>query len=406
MKKTPPIDGRFVSLGEYRFEKTGQSFVIVSNEGTTGHVTADAVTFIPVDGEKPKDQPAPKSADTLRALEAELKHLQETGPKRQMVMTVVEEKAIEDTKVHVRGSVHNPGEPAPRGFLQVATRGPAPAFPKTQSGRKELAEWIASADNPLTARVYANRAWHHLLGAGLVRTTDNFGTTGELPSHPELLDYLALRFVGDGWSVKSLVRRIVLSRTYRQASIGAAKGVGADPENRLLGRANRRRLEAECLRDTMLAVSGTLDRDGGGPTYPATLAADYGYKAADTRRSVYAPVFRNALPEAFEVFDFADPSMVTGRRNTSTVAPQALYLLNHPFPIEQAKHAAARLLAEPLADDAARLTRAYRRALGREPTAGEREVLTRFLNRGEDPKEAWAAVFHALFASAEFRYVD
>jgi hypothetical protein len=270
----------------------------------------------------------------------------------------------------------------------------------------ELAEWIASADNPLTARVYANRAWHHLFGAGLVRTTDNFGTTGEWPSHPELLDYLALRFVEDGWSVKALVRRIVMSRTYRQSSAGDAQVVAADPENRLLGRANRRRLEAECLRDTMLAVSRRLSPDGGGPTYPATLAADYGYTPTDTRRSVYSPVFRNALPEALEVFDFADPSMVTGRRNTSTVAPQALYLLNHPFPIEQAKHAAARLVAEPLADDAARLTRACRRTLGREPTAGEREVMTRFLNRGRAAKEAWAAVFHALFASADFRYVN
>ncbi|HKB04505.1 MAG TPA: DUF1553 domain-containing protein, partial [Gemmataceae bacterium] len=383
MKKGPPIDGRFVSLGEYRFEKTGQSFVIVSNEGTTGHVTADAVTFIPVGGERPatKDKEAAKSSDTLRVMEAELKRLQETGPKRQMVMTVVEEKTIEDTKVHVRGSVHNLGEPSPRGFLQVANRGPAPSFPKTQSGRKELAEWVASADNPLTARVYANRAWHHLLGAGLVRTTDNFGTTGELPSHPDLLDYLALRFIEDEWSVKALVRRIVLSRAYRQSSAGDAKIVAADPENRLLGRANRRRLEAECLRDTMLVVSGKLSLESGGPTYPAALAADYGYKPKDTRRTVYSPVFRNALPEGLEVFDFADPSMVTGRRNTSTVAPQALYLMNNAFPIEQAMHAAARLLSEPLADDAARLTRAYQRALGREPTAGEREVMTRFLKR-------------------------
>jgi hypothetical protein len=248
-----------------------------------------------------------------------------------------------------------------------------------------------------------------LFGAGLVRTTDNFGTTGEAPSHPELLDYLALRFVEDGWSVKSLVRRLVMSRTYRQASqtrSHESRVRDQDPENRLLSRANRRRLEAECLRDTMLAVSGKLDAHAVGPTYPATLAADYGYRVSDTRRSVYLPVFRNALPEAFEVFDFADPSMVTGRRNSSTVAPQALYLMNHPFPIEQAKHAAARLLAEPLADDAARLRRAYRRTLGREPTTGEREVMTRFLNRSGDPKEAWAAVFHAIFASADFRYVD
>jgi hypothetical protein len=411
MKKAPPIDGRFVSLGEYRFEKDGQSFVIVSNEGTTGHVTADCVTFIPIGLEKPTERAKEpgKSGDTVRALEAELKRLQEAGPKRPMVMTVVEEKAIEETRVHVRGSVHNLGGPAPRGFLQVATRRSTPSFPKGESGRKELADWIASAENPLTARVFANRTWHWLFGAGLVRTTDNFGTTGERPSHPELLDYLAVKFVEDGWSVKSLVRRIVMSQTYRQTSEIRDQESGVrsqDPENRLLARANRRRLEAECLRDTMLVVSGRLSPDRGGPTYPGTLAADYGYKQADTRRSVYLPVFRNALPDVFAAFDFADPSMVTGRRDLSTVAPQALYLLNNPFPIEQARHAAARLLAEPLPDDAARLVRAYRRTLGREPTAGERDVMLRFLGRGGDPKDVWAAVIHAIFASADFRYVN
>ena len=158
----------------------------------------------------------------------------------------------------------------------------------------------------------------------------------------------------------------------------------------------------------MLVLSGQLSNERGGPTFPATLAADYGYKdkTTETRRSVYLPAFRNAFPEALEAFDAADPSTVTGRRNTSTVAPQALFLLNHPFPAEQARYAATRLQAEDLKDDTARLTRAYRLALGREPTAGEREVAGRFLTKNEDPKAAWAAVFHALFASADFRYVD
>jgi hypothetical protein len=253
----------------------------------------------------------------------------------------------------------------------------------------------------------ANRTWHWLFGSGLVRTTDNFGTTGELPSDPELLDHLATTFVKDGWSVKKLVRGIVLSRTYRQASAGDPATVTADPENRLFGRANRRRLEAEAIRDTMLSVGGRLDLTRGGPTFPTTLAADYGYKGNSNRRSVYLPVFRNALPEALEVFDFADSSMVTGRRNTSTVAPQALFLMNHPFVLEQSRHAAARLLGEKLGDDDARIVRAYRLALGRGPTDGEKAVARRFLGgRSGDPKEAWTAVFHALFASADFRYVD
>jgi hypothetical protein len=405
MKKNPPLEGRFVSLGEYRFEKNGLAYVMISNEDTKGHVTADAVVFVRTDGDSAKggDKPA---ADSVKALEAELKRLQDGGPKRPMAMSVVEEKVIEDTRVHVRGSVHNLGEPAPRGFLTVATHGSVPTIPKGQSGRKELAEWVASADNPLTARVTANRAWHWLFGSGPVRTTDNFGTTGERPSDPELLDHLATTFVNDGWSVKKLVRRIVLSRTYRQSSAGDPATVAADPDNRLFGRANRRRLEAEAIRDTVLSVSGKLDLTRGGPTFPATLAADYGYKANSNRRSVYLPVFRNALPEALEVFDFADSSMVTGRRNTSTVAPQALFLMNHPFVLEHSQHAAARMLAEKLPDDEARISRAYRLTLGRSPTDGERSVARRFLGRGGDPKEAWAALFHALFASADFRYVD
>jgi hypothetical protein len=404
MKKAPPIDGRYVSLGEYRVEKNGQGYVIVSTEGTTGHVTVDAITFIPADQPAPKKTPGKsKDSDAVKALEAELKHLQEAGPKRPMVMTVVEEAKIEDTKVHVRGSVHNLGAAVPRGFLTVCATGPLPKLPTGQSGRKELADWIASPDNPLTARVIVNRAWNWVFGSGLVRTTDNFGTTGEAPSHPELLDHLSSQFIERGWSMKQLVRSIVLSHAYRQAGSNP-RAETADPENRLVGRYARKRLEAECIRDAMLAVSGKLSAERGGPTYPATLAADYGYKAADTRRSVYLPVFRNALPEALEAFDFADPSLVTGRRNTSTVAPQALYLLNHPFPAEQAKLAAGRLLAEKHADDAARITRAYRLALGREPTAGEREVATKFLAKAG--ADGWAAVFHALFASADFRYVD
>ncbi len=343
-----------------------------------------------------------KPSEELRQLEQRLRGLIETGPRRQMVMTVQEEKVISDARVHIRGSVHTLGEPAPRGLLQVASSGPVPRMPADESGRRQLAEWLASRDNPLTARVFVNRAWHWLMGAGLVRTTDNFGTTGETPSHPDLLDWLATRFVEDGWSVKRLVRLIVLSHTYRQAHVPDAQ---VDPENRLFGRANRRRLDAECIRDTMLFVAGRLTIDRGGPTFKAGLASDYGYRHADTRRSVYAPVFRNALPELFEVFDFADPSVSTGRRNVSTVAPQALYLMNHPFVLEQSRHAARRLLAEPT-PEAERINRAYRLALGRVPSAAEHRLAERFLMEGGQREETWAQLFQVLFASVDFRYVD
>jgi hypothetical protein len=203
--------------------------------------------------------------------------------------------------------------------------------------------------------------------------------------------------------VKGLVRRLVLSRTYRLSTAAPAKAGAGDPENRLCGRGNRRRLDAECIRDTMLSVSGRLHLDRAGPSFPPSLKADYGFRHADMRRSVYAPVFRNALPELFEAFDFADPSVATGRRNVSTVAPQALFLMNHPFVQEQARFAARRLLTEKETDELDRIARAYRLTLGRLPTAGERRIAAEFL-RGTE--EDWAMLFQALFASMDFRYVN
>ncbi len=414
MKENPSIQGRFVTLGEYKFEKNGQCYVVISNEGTKGHVTADAIVFISVDKEeaapkeKPpvkKDNPKKDDSDTLKKLETELKTLVDKGPKRAKTMGVIEEKQIEDTKVHVRGNVHNLGELAPRGFLQV-TNPKAISIPKNQSGRKELAEWIASAENPLTARVYANRVWHWLFGEGLVRTMDNFGTTGEKPSHPELLDYLATQFVKEGWSTKKLVRTIVLSQTYQQSSEGDKATLTADPENKLFGRTNRRRLEAECIRDAMLTISGKLDPTTGGPSYAENLGSDYAHKTVSMRRSIYLPMFRNSMPEFLEAFDAADPSTVTGKRNVSTVAQQALFLMNNPFPIEQAKLTATKLLADDYKDDESRITGAYRLILGRTPTSGEIGVAKKFLAKEKDPKTAWTSLVHVLFATPDFRYVE
>ena len=466
---TPPIEGRFVSLGQHKFELNGQGFVIVANEGTQGHVVADAVQFLPVEmletlaavksngtakattdldpkpgpikktaaAKNPSAKPAKTTDEDVKKLEEELKQLTESGPKRPMVMTVKEEPQVGDIRVLVRGSVHNPGDLVPRGFLQIATLGPTPVITPKESGRRELGEWLASRENPLPARVMANRVWHWLTGAGLVRTTDNFGTMGEAPSHPELLDYLATRFVAEGWSVKKLVREVVLSRTYQLASGPSvqsgkdgtklngrklnteslnteyfSRAAAADPENRLCWRANRRRLDAECIRDTVLAVSGQLQLAVGGATIKGTVNADYGYQHTDTRRSVYAPVFRNALPELFAAFDFADPSVVSGKRNTSIVAPQALFLLNHPFVREQAKAAARGALAAA-GDDAKRIERAYRTALGRPPTAAETKLALTFLSAPADGQEiegkrldAWAEFYQALFASLDFRYLN
>ncbi|MFA6547098.1 MAG: DUF1553 domain-containing protein [Limisphaerales bacterium] len=443
----PPIEGRFVSLGQFRFEQNGAGFVIVSTEGTRGHVTADAVQFVPVEqlGEtaaKGEDRlPTSMAAKALKQMEAELKQLQESAPRRPMFMSVKEENAG-DTQIHIRGSVQNLGATVPRGFLQVASYAVAPKISEKESGRRELGDWLASRDNPLPARVFVNRAWTWLFGAGLVRSADNFGTTGDAPSHPGLLDHLAVRFMDEGWSMKKLVRELVLSRAYQQSSsiqysvfsvqsanarnrpTGSSlnteslnteyfsRAAQTDPENKLLWRANRRKLDAESIRDTILQVSGQLDLTLGGPVIKPGTSADYGYKHTDTRRSVYSPVLRNVLPELFEAFDFADPSLVVGRRNNSTVAPQALFMMNHPWIMEQSQAAAQKLLDGKFDDDRARVARAYRLVLGRLPSGGEATLALKFLPAesaaGEAVKhvEAWGRFYQALFASVDFRYLN
>lgn len=425
----PPIDGRFVSLGQFRFEKAGQSFVIVHNEGTRGHVTADAVQFLPShmaadvtarsgtsdSGQKVGQATQLTSMEKeVKRLEAEMKKLAAKAPYRPMAMTIVENPKISEGRINIRGVVHNLGDPVPRGFLQVCSTGTPVTMPSDESGRVELAEWLTNPNNPLTARVMVNRIWRALFGSGIVRTVDNFGTTGETPSHPELLDHLANRFVESCWSVKQIVRAIVLSRTYRQASLAQTSDPRAaiDPENRLFWRMNRRRLEAECLRDAMLQTSGQLRLEMGGPQFDPELAADYGFQHVGTRRSVYEPVFRNALPEIFEAFDFADPSLVTGRRSTSTVAPQALFLMNHPFVLQQSRVAAQDLLDENALSEVERIERIFWKSLGRPPTTRESDAAISFLTQAglsgdaESKLQAWSQLCQSLFGSIDFRYIE
>ncbi len=433
-RDTPPIGGRFISLGQYRFEANGEGYVLISNEGTSGFVVVDAVQFIPVQ-ELAKAQSgaanevAQKAAAEVKRMEAELKQLREQGPDRPQAMSVRDDDTISDTQIHIRGSIRNLGQTVPRGFLSVAMQGPQALLPTAQSGRKELADWIASPENPLAARVYVNRVWAWLFGAGLVRTTENFGTTGEAPSHPELLDYLALRFIEEGGSSKRLIREIMLSRAYQLASISDGKKAwaqssAADPENRLFWRQNRRRMEAEQLRDTILAISGALNlSQRGGLTIAGAGKIDansteaqsieYGYQFTDTLRSVYTPAFRNKRLELFEVFDFGDINAPVGVRNASTVAPQALFLMNHPFVLEQAEVAASRALASGSRTESALVDLAYRTALGRLPTPRERDLAMRFLDCKENERQdaearqkTLAQFYQTLFASADFRHIN
>ncbi|MFM8891898.1 MAG: DUF1549 domain-containing protein, partial [Planctomycetia bacterium] len=272
MRKPPPVEGRFVSLGTFRFDASNQWFVLVSNEGTQGYVIVDCVQFLPFDAAAPQppvpapdSQPLVAAREAVKQLEKRVQEVTAEAPRRPLAMAVDDAETIADCPIFIRGNVHNPGPVVPRGFLTVATAGEPPRMPKDASGRRELAAWIADAEHPLTSRVWVNRVWHHLFGAGLVRTVDNFGTTGERPTHPELLDHLARAFTDGGWSTKSLLRGLVLSRTYGLSTRDDTQAAAVDPENRLLWRMNRRRLDAEAIRDAMLVASGELDRTVGGP---------------------------------------------------------------------------------------------------------------------------------------------
>jgi hypothetical protein len=357
-----------------------------------------------------------KKVGELEKLEAQLKASTPAEPR--LVMAPMEEPKPSDLRIHIRGSHETLGPSVPRGTLQVVSWG-EPLTIGEGSGRRELADWLADRRNPLTARVYVNRIWKHLFGEGLVRTVDDFGVQGEPPSHPELLDALALEFMDKGWSTKQLVRKLVLSRTYGLAVLSDPVAEQADPENRLLWRANRRRLEAEPIRDAMLAIAGNLQRSMGGPVVShlperaITNESKGGIETdTNTRRSVYLPVIRNGLPGIFEVFDFADPDVAIGRRDTTTVATQALYLLNSRFVIAQARAAADQLL--PLGDDVSRVRQLYRAALGRLPTEPEIKTAQAFVaefkaDLGDKPgseREAWAALVQAIFGCTEFRFVE
>jgi hypothetical protein len=413
----PPIDGRFVSLGKFRFEKDGAGYVLITNEGTTKFVTVDALQLLPeaeaVASEAKDDKANPKrtaAAKLVKKLDADLKKIEKEGPMRDTCMAVREGDSIIDTQIRIRGVQKQRGDTVPRGFLHVAMT-TEPAIPEYESGRRELADWIAGPQNPLTARVIVNRVWAWLFGTGIVRTVDIFGTTGEKPSHPELLDYLAGRFVSEGWSIKRLIREIVLSHTWQEA---VTKSPAADLENRLFIHANRRRLDADQLRDTILAVSGQLKLDylgsnikGAGDIDPNNFSAqniEYGYVYSDTRRSVYTPAFRNKRLELFEAFDFGDINSSVGQRNVSTVAPQALYLLNHPFVVEQAQAAAERTLAQAGSNDE-RITAAFERTLGRAPSTRELEKCRQFLG-SESSLEQWAEFQQTLFDCLDFRYIE
>jgi len=324
---------------------------------------------------------------------------------------------VSKCKVRIRGDVDNRGAEVPRGVPQVLTDGTQPELPAKSSGRLEFALWMTEPSHPLTSRVMVNRVWHHLFGKGIVRTVDNFGYSGERPSHRKLLDHLALRFTGDmNWSIKNLIRTIVMSHSYRLASQHSENNYAVDPDNTLLWRANVRRLEAEALRDAMMSVAGTLNFDPAKGSLVQNLkAGEVGknggiqFLKSFNHRSVYLPIVRNYVPEFLQIFDFAEPSSVIGRRDVTTVSTQALFLLNDKFVIDQSNATAKRLLSdERLENQEERIAGAYLLAFGRAPSGSELSELRKFLDEaiknGQTPEVAFSGFIQALFASAEFRY--
>jgi cytochrome c553 len=336
-------------------------------------------------------------------------------PGAPLAMGVRDVKKPADCKINIKGDAKKLGELVPRGFLTACLPSTAtiPEINAQQSGRLELAEWLTCDDHPLTARVMVNRIWLHLFGEGIVRTANDFGVYGRRPTHPELLDHLAQRFVNGGWSVKKLIRTIVLSRTYQLSSDAVQQTIDADPQNHLLARHHRRRLDAESLRDSMLKVSGqlTLEPPEGSlirhRDILVNLAGDL--HQPSNHRSVYLCYLRSSPPPELAAFDIPDFTTPIGRRDVSTVPGQALHLFNSPFVVDQAE-CFARSISDESADDRSRVRVAFRRALLREPSQNELDGALQLLrltraDLGAEDK-AWASLCQALLVSSEFRYID
>ena len=352
----------------------------------------------------------------VQELRQELERLEESEPaKPPMAYAVTEGDGVEQ-HVFVRGNHNNPGAAVPQAFPAILAGEEQVAIAKG-SGRVELARWLAEPDHPLTSRVIVNRIWQWHFGQGLVRTPNNFGVMGERPTHPALLDHLAHQFMQDGWSVKAMHRSIMLSSTYQMQSHISDEAWTRDSGNRMWSRFNRRRLSVEEMRDSMLAIDGSLDLAMGGAL---TESLDsYGFEAAyvhpdDTRRrTVYLPIYRNKMPTLLTLFDFADPSASIAARPRTSVAPQGLYFMNSDFVQERARALASRLLQLDGIDDSARIEKAYRTTLTRKPESQEVAEMLDYIaeypvreNAADKRLERWQSLCRLLLGSNEFNYVN
>lgn len=359
----------------------------------------------------------------LKKLNEQKAEIERAIPALPEAMSITEGKP-QNLKIHLRGSHTTLGDEVARRMPRVFSNEEPVAIPAEVSGRLELARWLTQPDHPLTARVLVNRIWQAHLGDGLVRSPDNFGKLGELPTHPELLDWLATELVRSGWSIKHIHRLILSSATWQQSTDWNESAAAIDPENKLLWRMNRRRLEAEAVRDSLLAIGGDLDDQMGGSLLPTenrkyvTSTANINVAVYDKpRRTIYLPIVRSALFDYLTAFDFGDPSSMSGQRDRTTVAPQALFLMNSLLVAKESDTLAKTLLASP-DDDRVRITQAFERFYSRPPTESEVASSLEFVGsyekslaeRGIAAEQcrpaAWKAFCRALMSTNEFLYVN
>jgi len=412
--KKPSIGGLFEPVGRFHFEKGGRVNVIVGTQGTKDYVIVDAVQFISEnDIERESTALAmangSSTGDPLllmdnAALTKELDKQVNALKDAELAMAPRDARDAGDIHLRVRGEVNQLGPKVPRSFPTVLHSGKAPKIPAGSSGRLQLAAWMTSAENALLDRVIVNRLWAQLFGRGIVGTVDNFGVQGEKPTHPALLDHLAAKFRASGGSFKSLIREMVLSRTYQLAAEAKSPRTIADPENRLFGRRSYRRLTAEEIRDSLLFLTGELKLE-----QAAATALTYGVDLdkpmkfdQELRRSVYLPVARNNLAPELEIFDAANPEMVSGDRPLTTVPTQALYLLNSEFIQKQAATLAQQAYAK-----AEPVVWLHEVILGHAPNAANAKRASDFVNTASgDREKALADLAHVLLASTEFLFLE
>jgi hypothetical protein len=357
---------------------------------------------------------------TAEKMRDELMALEDKTPEPPAFMGVRDGTIAKALPIHLRGSYLTLGKEVERAFPEVMRASlTRPVLPVKQSGRLELARWMAGSEHPLTARVMVNRIWRWHFGRGIIGSTDNFGVLGDKPSHAALLDWLARTFIENGWSVKDMHRLIMKSSAYQMASTHPSAGQPSsgpdpamlDPENKLLWRANIQRLEAEEIRDAMLAASGSLSKEVGGKTVPLrNREFVFNHTSRDhttyesPRRGLYLPIIRNHLYDMLEQFDYPDPTMPTGSRNSTVVAPQALIMLNSPVAIDAGDKLAAKLCSTDSSDEA-RVQQAYDTLYARPAAAQEVSRALAFVQKHSDRRAAWSLLCHTLMAANEFMYL-